>query len=276
MKNNAHATLHTGEQDAALTLWAGAAIMLALALPTLAAQAMDTRTLIGVSVWDKPLKFEISIAVHSITLALIVSRMTPQARASGLVRGAALVNVLAGIGEIAYILYQAGRGRASHFNFETPFEIVMYGLMGAGATAMVIATLVLGLKARKSLAPELGAGLKLAIVLGLTLGATLTLITAGLLSSGTLAPFGHWVGGVRSDENGLPFFGWSTTGGDLRVPHFFATHLMQALPLLGLAADRLAGRYSPSIVATGAVVGVGVVVATFAQAMMGMPFLALK
>jgi hypothetical protein len=250
--------------------------MLALALPTLAAQALDTRTLIGVSVWDKPLKFEISIAVHSITLALIVSRMTPQARASGLVRGAALVNVLAGIGEIAYILYQAGRGRASHFNFETPFEIVMYALMGAGATAMVIATLVLGLKARKSLAPELGAGLKLAIVLGLTLGATLTLITAGLLSSGTLAPFGHWVGGVRSDANGLPFFGWSTTGGDLRVPHFFATHLMQALPLLGLAADRLAGRYSPSIVATGAVVGVGVVVATFAQAVMGMPFLALK
>ncbi len=276
MKNIAYTTLDAGEENAVATLWAGAAIMVALALPTFAAQALDTRTLIGVSVWDKPLKFEISIAIHLATLALIVSMMTPQARASLLVRGAALVNVLAGIGEIAYILYQAGRGRASHFNFETPFEIVMYGLMGAGATAMVVATLVLGLKARKSLAPSLGAGLKLGIVLGLTLGATLTLITAGLLSSGTLAPFGHWVGGVRSDENGLPLVGWSTTGGDLRVPHFFATHLMQAVPLLGLMADRVVGRYSTSIVANGAIIGVGVVVATFAQAVMGMPFLALK
>jgi hypothetical protein len=27
--------------------------------------------------------------------------------------------------------------------------------------------------------------------------------------------------------------------GDLRVPHFFATHLMQVLPLAGLVADRV-------------------------------------
>jgi hypothetical protein len=27
--------------------------------------------------------------------------------------------------------------------------------------------------------------------------------------------------------------------GDLRVPHFFATHMMQTIPLAGLVADRL-------------------------------------
>lgn len=270
------AIVRTKEVDAATTLWTGAAIMVALALPTLAAQALDPRTLIGVSVWNKALKFEISIAVHLATLALIIGLMTPQARASSLVRGAALVNVVAGVGEIAYILYQASRGRASHFNFETPFEIVMYALMGIGATSMVIATLMLGFSARKSLAPETGPGLKRGIVLGLTLGAALTLVVAGLLASSLLTGPGHWIGGVRSDATGLPLIGWSTTGGDLRVPHFFATHLMQALPLLGLIADRLMRRVSASVVTIGAAFGVGVVVATFAQAMMGIPFLSLK
>lgn len=269
------APARTKENDAELTLWAGALMMVALALPTLAAHYMDHRTLIGVSVWDKPLKFEIAIAIHLATLALIVRLMTPEARAGRFVRGAAIVSSFAAVGEIAYILYQAGRGRASHFNFDTTFEIVMYGVMGAGASSMVIASLLLGWSARKTLAPQTGGGLKCGVVLGLTLGSLLTLVIAGLMSSSTLTEPGHWVGGERTDASGLPFFGWSTTGGDLRVPHFFATHLIQALPLLGLIADRMLRQLAVPIVVVGALVGVAVVGGTFAQALMGLPFLAL-
>lgn len=269
------APTRTKEHDAELTLWAGALMMVALALPTLASHYMDHRTLIGVSVWDKPLKFEIAIFIHLATLALVVRQMTPEARAGRFVRGAAIVSSFAAVGEIAYILYQAGRGRASHFNFDTTFEMVMYGVMGAGASSMVIASLLLGWNARKSLAPQTGAGLKWGVVLGLTLGSLLTLVIAGLMSSSALTEPGHWVGGERTDASGLPFFGWSTTGGDLRVPHFFATHLMQALPLLGLIADRTIRQLAVPIVVAGALFGVAVVGGTFAQALMGLPFLPL-
>ncbi len=261
------------EDYAAATLWAGVALMLVLAIPTLGAHLADERMLIGVSVWDKPLKFELSIAIHLATLAVVTSLFTAQARASRLVRTVALVNAFAGVAEIAYILIQAARGRASHFNFDTPLEIFMYGAMGTGAVSMVLGSLVLGIAASTRLRAEVGGGLKTGVVLGLVLGSAFTLVIAGLMSSSALTEPGHWVSGDRTDATGLPFFGWSTTGGDLRVPHFFATHLMQALPLLGLIADRAVPKLATLLVWLGAALGLAIVGGTFAQALMGLPLL---
>jgi hypothetical protein len=44
-------------------------------------------------------------------------------------------------------------------------------------------------------------------------GCVLGSATGAYMSNGT----GHWVGGVQSDTNGSLFFGWSRTGGDLRL-----------------------------------------------------------
>jgi hypothetical protein len=251
----------------------GAALLIAFAVPTIAAAILDDRRLNDVSVWDKPLKFEASLAVHLVTLGILASLLTPAWGEKRLVRWAYLGSALAAIGELAYIVLQAARGRSSHFNFGTPIEAAMYGVMGFGAIILVVCAFIIGLAIARGSRPETGAGLKTGAAWGLMLGAAATLVTAGIMSAGLLDAPGHWIGGVRSDAHGLPLAGWSSTGGDLRVPHFFATHLMQALPLLGFVADRWLPGQAHRIVWAGACLGVLAVLFAFFQAALGMPLI---
>ena len=75
---------------------------------------------------------------------------------------------------------------------------------------------------------------KLASAYGLILGSVLTLITTGVMSSGQ----SHFAGTPVVDSARVPVLGWLLSGGDLRIPHFFATHLMQCLPPYGLWLQR--------------------------------------
>ncbi len=102
------------------------------------------------------------------------------------------------------------------------------------------------------------------------------LLTTAPLASGAIAGPGHWVGGPRSDATGLPLFGWSTTGGDLRVPHFFAVHLLQALPITGWLADRLNVRFASNWVWAVTGLDLVAVLLTMLQAVVGQPFMGLK
>jgi hypothetical protein len=262
------------EEEASAALFAGAAMLLALSIPTLAALLLDSRTLYDAGVWEKPLKFELSLAIHMITLGLLVRLIEPGARAGWGVRGLAAFTVFFSLFELLYMALQAARGRASHFNNETASETIMYALMGVGALGLVVSAFAIGVAVARRARTDIGKGLKFGAASGLMLGATLTLLVAGLMSTGMLVEeAGHWVGGARSDADALPLFGWVRSGGDLRVPHFFATHMMQGLPLLGLVADRLAPGRTVLIVVAGAAAGTAIVAATFAQALAGLPFL---
>ena len=232
-----------------IAVQAAIALCGAMLLVTLLSYAMDERMLRGVNIWSKPAKFAVSFGLHLATLLWFASLLTREAQQRRLVLFALLGASVASVVEVFYVALQSARGRASHFNFETPFESLMYyGVMGGAALVIVMATFAVGVSVLQNPKPSLATGLRMGAGWGAVFGAIATLIVAGALASGRFSGAGPWIGIVRTDSGGLPLLGWSTSVGDLRVPHFFATHLIQALPLVGWLADHMASRtrFSPN------------------------------
>jgi hypothetical protein len=228
--------------------------------------SLDGRTFNGVSVWVKPFKFSLSIAVYFASLAWFAPLLPNGFIESRKGRWMTLLPIVCAVFEIVYIVLQASRGEASHFNLTSPLRAAMYSLMGFGAIVMVAVCLWMGvlvLRTRRDdpYAFSVGVGLVLTFILGGGFG--------GYMGQ----HMSHWVGGTQSDAAGLWLMKWSRDGGDLRVAHFFGMHAMQVLPIFAA----LLPRAWPARLAIGVVVGAAAVYAaittfTFVQAIHGLPF----
>lgn len=244
------------------------AILLGL---TIAWGFVDARQIGGVPVWLKPMKFALSFLVLFWTMALVEARLSPAWREGRMLRTTAVVMAAAFLVEMAYMIYQAARAEASHFNLSTPFHETMYTVMGVGAVSLIAGVAVMGWVARRDGAAAMGVGLREGVWLGFASTFVLTFIVAGYLSS-TGGPF---VGLHPEGAPTLPLLGWSGVTGDLRPAHFAAIHAMQVLPLLGLWLDRRGGAGVLRGVRIGAAVYAVLTLALFVQALMGLPFLPL-
>jgi hypothetical protein len=263
--------LHRTRAASAPLYWAGLA-MLALCLPLLVLPFVDTRLFQGVSVWLKPLKFALSTGVYLLTLALFVSflpRSETQAPSKS-VRYLVWAAVLAGSFEVFYIVWQGARAEASHFNTSSALYIWLYSAMGVGAVLMTSSSAVLAVLLARRAAPDLSPALRLSIVLGLALTFVLGTGFGGYLSAQRA---GHWVGGALSDAGGLPLLAWSTSGGDLRVAHFFGIHAMHFIPGFAVIWSllRLPDTFAKPAVWAFASGFTGLTVWTFLQARAGTP-----
>lgn len=199
---------------------------------TLGLWALDPRTIDGISVWAKPLKFELALAVHAGTLALVVARLDPRPRAGPAMQAVALVFLVACIIEMGWIIAQAAQGQHSHFNDSTALHRAMFSVMAFCAVIITGAAGAVALAVGRDGGFGAPAPVKAGIVLGFLGGTLLTLITAFAIG----ANGSPYVGGVPDPGARMALTGWSLSGGDLRVAHFLATHMMQAVPFTALLA----------------------------------------
>lgn len=206
--------------------------------------AVDDRVVTGMPVWAKPLKFALSFVLYGATLAVVLPMLRRGRRLAW--RLGTVIAVTAAV-EMTAIVTQVIRGRASHFNFSTQLDAAIFGLMGVTIVVLWLATLgVLILLWREPLGDRavtwsIRLGVAIGLV-GLGLGFLMTRPMEGQLDGGDV--LGAHSVGVEDGGPGLPILGWSTVGGDLRIPHFIGMHAIQLLPLFALALLWLAVRSS--------------------------------
>ena len=224
--------------DAPLT-GAGLLLLGALAV-SLVGLWVDPRTIGGAPAWLKPVKFAVSTAIFTLTLAWVFTylpRWTRTRRIAGWMTAATLLL------EVAIIDLQAWRGTTSHFNVGTPLDMALWGTMGAAIVLQTLMSVVVAAALWRQRFADLALGW------ALRLGLTITIVGAafgGLMTGPTDAQLaqarttrmtvvGAHTVGAPDGGPGLPGTGWSREHGDLRVPHFLGLHALQFLPLLALA-----------------------------------------
>jgi hypothetical protein len=215
----------------------------ALMLPSLGVALLgllvDTRVIAGAPAWLKPAKFAVSTIIYAGSLAWLLRYLTVWPR---LTRVAAWTTAIALVVEIALIDLQAARGTTSHFNQATGFDIAVFSIMGGMILLLWIASVVLAAALfRQTFAnPAWGWALRMGLVvtvLGSAMGGLMLPPRAEQALTGPRPSGGHTVG-APDGTPGLPLVNWSRTHGDLRIPHFFGLHGLQAIPILALALSR--------------------------------------
>lgn len=224
-------------------LLAFAALMLVLSIACGIGMLADPRTLLGVSVWEKPLKFAISALVYSVTWAWLIGQLHRFRRAAWWAGTAAVVLLAI---ELVIIVGFAVVGETSHFNVTSPFHTAMWSVMAFSITVLWVATFVVSIilfrnpfaDAARTLAVRAGA---LIALVGMALAFLMTGPNAGQLNDFQGVAGAHTVG-MADGGPGLPILGWSTVAGDLRIPHFVGMHALQLIPLALLAIELLSRR----------------------------------
>lgn len=261
----------------------GAGLGLLLLLPIFAAlMALDPRTIMGVPAWLKPAKFAVSTSIYCLTLAWVFTYL-PDWPTTRRVVGRVTASVM--LVEVAVIAFQAFRGTPSHFNVATALDAALFSIMGLAIVSQTISTIAVAVAlwrnwfADAAMGWALRAGMTITIM-GASVGG---LMTAGptpaqvaeIKATGRITVVGaHTVGGPDGGP-GLPAVGWSTRHGDLRVPHFFGLHALQALPLFALLLGLRPNPRNVSLVQAAACLYALLFVFLLAQARMGIPLLNL-
>ncbi|MET3565374.1 hypothetical protein ABIC47_000845 [Leifsonia sp. 563] len=223
-----------------------AALMIVSTIVCLVGLLVDPHQITGMEAWAKPLKFSLSILLYSVTWAWLIAHLPRWRR---IAHAAGTVVAVALIVEQVLIIGVAAAGTTSHFNVSSPLASAVWGVMAISITTLYVCTFLttiavffLRLSTRSTtLAVRAGAVIALA---GMGLAYLMTGPTAAQLADFRGIAGAHTVG-LADGGPGLPVLGWSTVGGDLRIPHFIGMHALHLLPLLAVLLGWLGRRWRP-------------------------------
>ena len=205
---------------------------------------MDARILAGEPIWLKPTKFFLSSAIAAGTIEWIIRKSGLGSRRLNASRAVIAWGFLI---EMVIICTQAARGVRSHFNFSTPLDAVLFGIMGTVIIGVVIAFGVAGFTATGT-ASRWSRAERTAVRWGI-----MVFMAAAFMGNRMVQPTpeqqrpaesegrsgmrgSHFVGSVEGATRTWPVTGWSRESGDLRVPHFVGMHALQWMLLWALLA----------------------------------------
>ncbi len=228
--------------------------------------AFDQRLISGEHAWIKPVKFSASLAIYGLTLHWLSQFLTSQSSSFQKVCQAALLGTVA---ELSIIITQVMRGASSHFNAGTPFDNAMAWLAALAILPVALGTIAIFfmLLRERNLPPVLGAALKWGVLLTVVgcIPGVLMLLPAAVQDFITHSKqvYAH-CSGIPQAGPGLPFLGWSTVAGDLRVAHFVGIHALQFFPV----AAFLLMKFLPKLSALRQELLIGNIGATYLAAIM--------
>ncbi|WP_298423978.1 hypothetical protein [uncultured Kordia sp.] len=189
---------------------------------------IDDRTLAGVNVWVKPLKFCISGAIYIFTVGFLMTKYPYSTRKKNILNNIISWTLLL---EIGIIFYQASRGVQSHYNQDSLFDGLLFAAMGILIAINVLLMVLFAFDAAR-LKMKVAKPVQVAIFIG-----WVVVIVGSWVGGQMISQMAHNVG-VADGGDGLPLVNWSTVAGDLRVAHFFGLHGIQIIPLFALILSR--------------------------------------
>lgn len=224
---------------------------------------IDQRTLLGVNVWLKPMKFAISIGIYALTMAWFMGYL-PNGTGKSIIIWTIVVTMVI---ETACITLQAARGIQSHFNNSTPFNSSVFVLMGISIAINTFAVGAVLILSFQETTPSLAASYLWALRFGMAIFILASL--EGFLMGAKLT---HSVG-APDGTAGLPFLNWSRSVGDLRVMHFIGLHAIQVLPLIAYTLAKFLPEQATTVVVIFFSLFYGTCcILALVQALAGLPF----
>lgn len=224
---------------------------------------VDTRTVLGINAWIKPMKFLFSVGVYIWTVGWILEHLRISKVTHRLLSITLAVIMFI---ENSMIVTQAIRGVPSHYNFTTATDALIFATMGIliiANTCIVLYLLILFFFRPKPLSAAYLWGIRLGIIL---------LLLASYEGTFMINQEAHSVG-VADGGPGLPLINWSTEGGDLRIAHFLGLHAFQILPIFAFFLESRQTKQALWWVFALAFLYASLAIWTFGQAMAGIPLL---